>query len=29
VYPDVVDALLDDFLWNDETALVEYLIQPR
>src|ERR1035437_3459752 len=29
VYPDVVDAPLDDLFRKDETALVEYLIQPR
>jgi hypothetical protein len=29
VYPDVVDAPLDDLRRNDETLRVKYLIQPR
>jgi hypothetical protein len=29
VYPDILDARLDNFFREDETALVEYLIQPR
>jgi hypothetical protein len=29
LYPDVVNAPLDDFLRNDQTVLLEYFVQPR